>query len=222
MKEYEKRGYMTLLAEDDPGVGAFNLRLAGFRDSPVHHYMRPFWLSLEREREVEEALCSKSESLTNITLKYIENFFDAYAKSRKFAFGFFSYLTHGFWNHLSYADTDLLWFLRSFVNKGYHKDTMVVIMGDHGARDSKFRGTVQGKLEERLPWFSVSVPASFHRRFPDLAANLRSNQAIISSPFDVHATLRHILTYPKLPSNEHTKSLFTKLPRNRTCKDAGR
>ena len=224
MKDYEQQGYVTLYAEDDPSVSAFNLRLQGFTDSPTHHYMRPFWLSLESEHERDEpGRCSKSESMVNHTLKYVESFFDAYPTLRKFAFTFHSYISHAHPNHLSYAEEDLLWFLRTFMDKGYLKDTMLVIMGDHGSRNSEYRGTMQGKLEERLPWFSISLPSDFQRRFsPDLVANLRGNQPVITSSFDVHATLRHILTYPNLPSGEHTKSLFEKLPRNRTCKDAGK
>ena len=223
MKDYEQQGYVTLYAEDDPSVSAFNLRLRGFTDSPTHHYMRPFWLSLESENERDEpGRCSKSESMVNHTLKYVESFFDVYPKLRKLAFAFNSYISHAHPNHLSYAEEDLMWFLRTFLDKGYLKDTMLVIMGDHGSRNSEYRGTMQGKLEERLPWFSISLPSDFYQRFsPDLLTNLRANQAIITSSFDVHATLRHLLTYPSLPSGEHTQSLFEKLPHNRTCKDAG-
>ena len=222
MKDYERQGYMTLFAEDDPGVSAFNLRLHGFSKSPTHHYMRPFWLSLESEHERDEpGRCSKSESMVNHTLKYVKSFFDTYPSARKYAFAFHSYLAHAHPNHLSLAEEDLMWFLKSFVDKGYLKDAMLIIMGDHGSRNSEYRNTMQGKLEERLPWFSISLPSTFHRRFPDLVANLGNNQVIIASSFDVHATLRHILTYPSLPKGEQTQSLFTKLPRNRTCKDAG-
>lgn len=222
MKDYERQGYMTLYAEDDPSVSAFNLRLRGFSRSPTHHYMRPFWLSLESEHERDEpGRCSKSESMVNHTLKYVKSFFDTYPTLRKFAFTFHSYLAHAHPNHLSLAEEDLMWFLKTFVDKGYHKDTMLIIMGDHGSRNSEYRDTMQGKLEERLPWFSISLPSEFHRKFHDLAANLRSNQAIITSSFDVHATLRHILTYPRLPSGEQTQSLFEKLPRRRICEDAG-
>ncbi|XP_028391492.1 uncharacterized protein LOC114516265 isoform X2 [Dendronephthya gigantea] len=222
MRDYERQGYITLYAEDDPSVSAFNLRLEGFSQQPTHHYMRPFWLSLEDMHERDEpGRCSKSESMVNHTLKYINSFFDAYPSSRKFAFTFHSYLAHAHPNHLSFAEDDLMWLLRTFVDKGYLKDTMLVIMGDHGSRNSEYRDTMQGKLEERLPWFSISLPSEFHRKFPELAANLQKNQAVITSSFDVHATLRHILTYPSTPSGEQTQSLFERLPRNRTCKDAG-
>lgn len=223
MKDYERQGYMTLYAEDDPGVSAFNLRLRGFANSPTHHYMRPFWLSLESEHERDEpGRCSKSESMVNHTLKYIESFFDACRTSRKFAFAFHSYLAHAHPNHLSLAEEDLMWFLRTFVDKGYLEDTMLVIMGDHGSRNWEYRDTMQGKLEERLPWFSISLPVDFTRKFPELASNLRSNQPIITSPYDVHATLRHILTFPDRPPAEQTQSLFEKLSRKRTCKDASK
>jgi hypothetical protein len=223
MKDYERQGYMTLYAEDDPSVSAFNLRLRGFSKSPTHHYMRPFWLSLEHENERDEpGRCSKSESMVNHTLKYIKSFFDAYPTSRKFAFGFHSYLAHAHPNNLCLAEDDLMWFLREFVDNGYLKDTMLVIMGDHGSRNGEYRESIQGKMEERLPWFSISLPSHFHKTYPDLTANLRSNQAIITSSFDVHATLRHILTYPSSPSEEQTRSLFDTLLRNRTCKDAGK
>ena len=222
MKYYERQGYMTLYAEDDPSVSAFNLRLEGFSKSPTHHYMRPFWLSLEMENERDEpGRCSKSESMVNHTLKYIKSFFDVYPTSKKFAFGFHSYLAHAHPNNLRLAEDDLMWFLRTFVNNGYLKDTMLIIMGDHGSRNGEYRQTIQGKLEERLPWFSISLPSKFYRRFPNLTSNLQNNQAIITSSFDVHATLHHILTYPSPPSGEQTQSLFQKLSRNRTCKDAG-
>ena len=34
---------MTLYAEDQPSLGTWQLRLNGFEEQPVDHYMRPFW-----------------------------------------------------------------------------------------------------------------------------------------------------------------------------------
>ena len=42
-KEYEKIGYITQFSEDQPRINTFNLRLMGFKEQPVHHYMRPFF-----------------------------------------------------------------------------------------------------------------------------------------------------------------------------------
>ncbi|PFX29790.1 uncharacterized protein LOC111324377 [Stylophora pistillata] len=222
MKLYRERGYVTMMAEDDPTMGAFNLRLMGFEDPPAHHYMRPFWLALENKRERDEpGLCSRSTFMVNYTLDYILSYFAAYPDTPKFTYSFMSYLAHAHPNHLSYADNDILRLLHTFVERNHHNNTMIVLFGDHGSRNDEVRNTMQGKLEERLPWLSISIPDWLIRKFPPIGSALQHNQGIISSPFDMHATLRHILTYPKGPEGEKTQSLFTPLSVTRTCSDAG-
>ena len=222
MKLYKEHGYVTMMAEDDPLMGAFNLRLKGFKDPPANHYVRPFWLALEENNERDEpGLCSRSTFMTNFTLDYVLSFFTAYPDNLKFAFAFMSYLAHAHPNHLSFADNDLLRVLRTFVKHKYHENTVIVIFGDHGSRNDDVRNTMQGKLEERLPWLSISVPEWIEEKYPDITSALKQNQDILSTPFDLHATLHHVLTYPKEPQGEKTQSLFTTLNYSRTCGEAG-
>lgn len=223
MNLYKEHGYVTMMGEDDPTMGAFNLRLRGFEDPPAHHYARPFWLALEERYERDEpGLCSRSTFMVNYTLDYVLSYFEAYPSTPKFAFAFMSYLTHAHPNHLSYADNDIVRLLRTFVDRKYHDNTVIILFGDHGSRNDDVRNTMQGKLEERLPWLSISVPAWLEKKYPDLTSALEHNQYIISSPFDVHATLRHVLTYPEEPRGEKTQSLFRKLNYTRTCSEAGK
>ena len=49
------------------------------------------------------------------------------------------------------------------------------MFGDHGARFSKVRTTVQGKLEERLPLMSFAFPKLFKENYPHLMRNLNNN-----------------------------------------------
>lgn len=222
MKQYKEHGYVTMMGEDDPIVGAFNLRLRGFEDPPAHHYARPFWLALEEKYERDEpGLCSRSTFMVNYTLDYVLSYFAAYPSTPKFAFAFMSYLTHAHPNHLSYADNDIVRLLRTFVDRNYHDDTVIILFGDHGSRNDDVRNTMQGKLEERLPWLSISVPTWLEKKYPDITSALEHNQHVISSPFDIHATLRHVLTYPEEPRGEKTQSLFRKLNYSRTCSEAG-
>ena len=222
MKLYKEHGYVTMMAEDDPLTGAFNLRLKGFKDPPANHYVRPFWLALEENNERDEpGLCSRSTFMTNFTLDYVLSFFTAYPDNLKFAFAFMSYLAHAHPNHLSFADNDLLRVLHTFVKHKYHENTVIVIFGDHGSRNDDVRNTMQGKLEERLPWLSISVPEWIEEKYPDITSALKQNQDILSTPFDLHATLHHVLTYPKEPQGEKTQSLFTTLSYSRTCGEAG-
>ncbi|KIH56968.1 hypothetical protein ANCDUO_12847, partial [Ancylostoma duodenale] len=42
-------------------------------------------------------------------------------------------------------------------------DALVIVMADHGHRFAKLRETHQGQLEERLPFFAISLPAKFRQ-----------------------------------------------------------
>lgn len=94
-------------------------------------------------------------------------------------------------------------------------------MGDHGWRFGDFRQTVQGKLEERLPLFTMTFPKWFKKQYPALANNLKINTKRLTSWFDVYATFNHLLDYPHEPKSlKHGTSLLTEIPADRTCQDA--
>lgn len=42
-KDLAKYGYTSLYAEDNPGIGAFTLRLKGWNKQPTDHFFVPFW-----------------------------------------------------------------------------------------------------------------------------------------------------------------------------------
>ena len=51
----------------------------------------------------------------------------------------------------------------------------MIVFGDHGARYSQVRGTIQGKMEERLPMMSLAFPEWFRKKYPKLIKNLETN-----------------------------------------------
>lgn len=111
--------------------------------------------------------------------------------------------------------------MTDFKNKGYLNNTLLIVMGDHGWRYGDFRQTVQGKLEERLPFFTMTFPKWFKEKYPELDKNLKINTQRLTSWYDSYATLNHILTYPKEPDGVvNGKSLLTEIPAVRSCKDA--
>ena len=94
-------------------------------------------------------------------------------------------------------------------------------MGDHGLRYGQVRESIQGKLEERLPLYTMTFPSWFKSRYPKLAAILQTNTNRLTSWFDVYATLRHLLSYPDLPADlKHGQSMLTEIPKSRTCAQA--
>jgi hypothetical protein len=134
---------------------------------------------------------------------------------------FLAEISHNNFNKVQLIDNDLLKFLTEFKKKGYLNNTLLMLLGDHGARFGDFRQTVQGKLEERLPLFSMIFPKWFKRKYPELAKNLRTNTERLTSWFDVYATFNHLLEYPNKPKKwKHGMSLLRKIPADRSCKDA--
>jgi hypothetical protein len=106
-------------------------------------------------------------------------------------------------------------------DKNYLNNTLLILFGDHGLRYGFVRSSVLGRMEERLPFLSFTFPPWFQSSYPQLHANLRRNAEVLTSHFDIHATLRHILTYPKEPRDlPHGKSLLTNIGW-RTCEQAG-
>lgn len=49
--EYDNDGYVTLYAEDSPKTNTFNTRFHGFEMPPTTHYMRPFWLAVDQDKQ---------------------------------------------------------------------------------------------------------------------------------------------------------------------------
>ena len=103
------------------------------------------------------------------------------------------------------------------------ESTVLVFFGDHGMREGGFRKTTQGKLEERLPFMSITLPPLFHQKYPDEVRNLKRNSEVMTTPYDIHVTLKHLLeSFPKVPKpHPYGRSLFTDIVAlNRDCQDA--
>ena len=104
------------------------------------------------------------------------------------------------------------------------ENTIFILFGDHGARwgGGSFRNTKQGRLEEYNPFYSIVLPPEFKYKYRELYENMRANTEELTSHFDVHWTLKHILSYPKIEKPNLGQSLFTKIdPTKRTCQQTG-
>lgn len=60
-------------------------------------------------------------------------------------------------------------------------------------RFAEVRNTLQGKLEERLPFFSFIFPESFKQRYSKEYAQFKVNLHRLATPFDVHETFLDLL-----------------------------
>jgi len=145
-----------------------------------------------------------------------------------FAFSFFSALTHDDMNEALYMDELLERFFRSLYDSGSLENTAVVLFADHGARYGPTRGyTRMGWYEENLPMLLIAMPKSFRRRHVQEMKTLSSNAHQLTTPFDVHETIRRLLDIGKPYDDSGRKargrrgvSLFDVTLADRTCNDA--
>ena len=210
-------GYETLYSEDDALIGTFNYRLYGFKEPPTKRYLRPFWKEADLTMNNAGYSCSQQYHID-----YLKRFFNAFSNVNKFGVILFSHLSHNHMNRISVADEDVLSFYNFLSDNKFNNDTVVILFGDHGMRISGFRKTLQGKLEERLPFMSITVPSWFHNRYPNEVQNIKENSERLTSHFDIYSTIKHLVHFPNSESTscKYGKSLFTKFG-HRTCAQVG-
>ena len=220
-KEFEKIGYTTLFSEDSPEFGTFNYRVNGFDKPPTTKYTRNYWVDANYYISKLNKRNNKCSSIINFL--HLKRFMKVYQDTPTFSYLGLSALTHNSSPYVQLIDDDLVELLEYFESTLQNQNTITVIFGDHGERSSSYRATLTGKLEERLPFMSFTFPPWFPDKHPEEFANFQRNSKVLTSHFDVYATLQHLKTFPH---NHHTHkygtSIFEDVTKmNRTCPQVG-
>ena len=217
-------GYVTQWGEDSSSFGTFTYRMLGFKHQPVDHYMRPFYIKAERHYAQHRPYCLGSLPRHTNMLNWINDFYKMYDKKPKFSFVFHAEFTHGGYSEVRVVDDDLVQFLRTMEHEGHLNNTILILMADHGARFQSVRQTVQGKYEERMPYFGFRFPSWFKSKYPDAMRNFRTNIGRLTTPYDIHETFMDVIHYKGSRKGKVTErgiSLFNEIPAERTCAHAG-
>ena len=226
-KEYEKQGYITSFAEDDPKWAMFHYKLKGFKKQPTHHYMRPFFIEAARYISPvylpfdnrPSKYCLGSKPRPRLMFDWVKESFETYPDRLKLSISFSAELTHEYNDHAQFQEPYLLEFLQYMNSKSYLNNTVIVLMSDHGARFNKLRATEQGKIEERMPYFAFRFPDWFKRVYPKEFNNFVANSKRLSTPFDIHETLLELIGISPSEGGPGI-SLFSEVPLERTCTQA--
>ena len=202
-----------MLSEDNPIWNSFHYRLNGFNHPPTSWYLRPYWLA-----QTPSLKCD-----VEYNSEHLKTFVRTYEDTPKLALVINSAIAHNDFNMLQVIDDDILELINFFKSPVRVDHTVFIIFGDHGSRVADFRATTQGKLEERLPFFSITLPPSFKKKYSQMFTALKNNSNILTNHFDVYATLQHMLSYPDYPSKTFIgQSLFTNIdPAVRNCENSG-
>lgn len=91
------------------------------------------------------------------------------------------------------GDQDLAAFFRD--ERENLKDSFVFVFADHGHRSDAIRETVIGRIEERMPFFSMHVPDWLQQQRPYLHNVLQKNSQVCEEKaiesIDIRAVKKH-------------------------------
>ncbi|KOB72244.1 Uncharacterized protein OBRU01_12570, partial [Operophtera brumata] len=200
----------------------------GFKKQPADHYLRALYLEARKLRICGDNLYCMGDTLNyKMMMNITEQLFKLDGKL--FAFTFISDITHNNFNLIAVADGDTRSFLEALRASGRMDNTLLIVMGDHGPRYADVRNTLQGKFEERMPLMAIRLPEALKRSRPDVAAILRNNSQVLTTPHDLHETLLDAMgleryaNHYKIRGADLTRgiSLFKPIPSTRSCSEAG-
>ena len=233
-KDFARKGYVTAFVENESKIGAFSYgKKVGFKQAkPFDYFFRPYFFRQLKMKKKSSNFCFGNDEVFASQLNLTQELFEEYGnRQRLFAINIITKPGHDEENDVERIDDTLAQSLNRLHQKDAFNKTIIIMMGDHGPRFGKVRLTKNGYFEERLTFFSMILPKWFRKKYSQIVRNLRKNRNRLTTPFDVHQTLKTILNgnYDKLQQTTSSVykhqlrgiELFREIPNNRTCRSAG-
>ncbi|KAH8290002.1 hypothetical protein KR018_012490 [Drosophila ironensis] len=236
-KRFKVANYTTAFAEDCAQIDTFNYLKPGFQKQPTDYYLRPLISALEAAfpvtKDYGNAYCVGRHLSFSYVWDFGKQFIERFlGRSSIFGFLWSNSFTHDSFEAATALDKLFRKYLGTFEDAGLFRRSIVILMSDHGQRFKTLRQAASGYYEERMPMMFIYIPPWFRKMYPHLVKNLKANRNRLTSNYDMHMTLQHLLqlnvTSPQDFPTEHQakacptcQSLFFKVPLNRTCEMAG-
>ena len=242
--EFMRRGFVTFLLEEiHDGCGdlaspvpsaACKLFFAklGQKGMPHHNAWQAFCSGAMRQccddpdsflqpgrRQCVDGPAGVSTDLHELLLQYAYDFFDLYSKQGTPRMGLLNLMTahEHFMHRLGILDEALPRFLRK-MEPLLRSDSALFLLADHGTHGIWYNHFAVGQAEHRAPTLWLILPARFVEAHPSVDGALRRNRKRRVTPYDLHATLRHLAAWPVMPEpTAEASSLFVDLPDARSC-----
>ncbi|CAK9294233.1 unnamed protein product [Gordionus sp. m RMFG-2023] len=244
--EYEKHGYSSIYLEDEPFMSTFNYIKYGFYKSPTHFYFRPFTLELRdtmSKLSSEDYCCVYGKNEVEMLLDYSKELIKEMERSNQpyFNLNFLTRYTHPQLRGIDDVDNLLVDYFKDLIESHHLKNTFIFLFGDHGLRFGSFRKTLNGMLEDRMPFLLAIPPDNFFTKYNQDETIFEANTRSLLAPFDFHKTLLDLLEisnieqvplavtddpgeyytlYPSDIGNTRGISLLQPIPKDRTCESA--
>ncbi|XP_058064079.1 uncharacterized protein LOC131213856 isoform X1 [Anopheles bellator] len=229
-KYFADSGYATAYAEDEASINTFNYHKYGFVAQPTDHYFRPVALAAEKNlsKKIKNSLtfCLGYQNYADYIYQYALDFATQYRTEPYFGLFWTNTFSHNDISDPSSMDLRMKYYLEQLDERGILNSSMVVFFSDHGLRFGPVRMLLTGWLEERLPFNFIWLPEWFREEHPEIVQALKINRNRLTNPYDLHATLKHVLelsgridNLPGPLSCPNCQSIFTEVPWNRSCEE---
>ena len=207
------------------------IKANGKVNSKTHTY------SVEYDTREVPDYCFDGKSRGEIGLEFIEQMWDAYNDTPKFAF-LNALAAHDYSLDAAHAplsaeryDATVFQFLSKFMKRNDARDTYIIIRSDHGLQGGPYPIDYSTQIEHMNPFTAIIAPTS-HPGFS--IEHFASNQNRLATGFDLYHSMRYLMS-PSLFGREREKSklifdagippwsynlLSQTIPRNRNCKEA--
>ncbi|KAH8298389.1 hypothetical protein KR018_012641 [Drosophila ironensis] len=219
-KRFRQAGYETVLGEDNVDKSLFPGK--GFNQQPTDYYLRPalneMWLKTRKDT-VQGTHCNENDHYAKVLNDFLLKALRHLQRRRYFTFAWWTQGIDHIFNYGHKLDGNFLELFHSMEETGMLRNTVIVLVSNHGLNKDYFSETTQGKIEENQPLAMICYPRWMPERFPQAISNLKINEHRLVTAFDLHETL---LDFSNLPSLEDKKilertvkldALGSKLPR---------
>lgn len=219
-EKYRKKNYITNFAENT----RFDFNQKIWKEQAADYYWKPFNLVTENNSN-ENTSCKKPSY--KALLEYGQRFITSQKQNTFISFLWLNNLVKHKNTYSSSNDDDYLKFLQILNNSNVLNKSVLIFLSDVHENEVK-----SGRIEEILPVLYIKLPPWFKHHYPLAFENMEKNSRRLTTVFDVHATLNHIL-HPNLFGNNYIKkssyvdkkhyrgiSLFHLIPGERTCASA--
>ncbi|KAH8358876.1 hypothetical protein KR093_002948, partial [Drosophila rubida] len=236
-KYLKRAGYLTAYAEDAPFINTFTLNKPGFQRPPTDYYHLLYMQAFDHFLQGWKCKTCTMDYCYGRRLQssYVFDFMREYAKryvGQRPIWGLFwsSSFSHDDLAMPSKMDNYILQYFKDFEADGVLSQNIVIFFSDHGARFGEFRNLKSGFLESRLPMLFIYLPPWFRAQYPEYVLALEQNRNRLTSNYDLHNTLKHIIeigaspkaaSLPRSASCDKCQSLFYPIKKDRSCLDAG-
>ncbi|KAH8293275.1 hypothetical protein KR018_006725 [Drosophila ironensis] len=233
-RAYKAAGYATAFAED---TLTSSLPLRFFHDFNVLPFMKTISENMDIFWRFGMEYCIGRRLSIDYLFDFCQQFSQRFVEELdQPAFGVFwsSTFTREVYYGATGLDDQFLSQLKLMSEHHIFENAIVMVVSDQGQQIGELVSLPDGFLEQRLPMLHIHLPKWFRATYPNFHNNMLANSNNLTSPFDLHQTLYHILhlnanTPEELRSPEpstydgkkcQAQSLFHQIPLDRGCVEA--